>query len=232
MVVAGLGMVRLSTLVGLGRNDALRSAKGRCCWSRRDVRGCSAHPEFFHRDPVLANPHNSHFYATIHLPLVQFIGSTVGSYGTAFLLLLPLSAGSSSPDSTVFGRTLLRSRTWALLLAIVTAVTIELPAGRSGAFGRTRSPRVTFQALLPFVLAAAWRWRAAPRAWPWVMVAAGLLTYVHPVSAPVWGLALWLGFWPFLPRGWSWRRRVVVVLLLGAVFLAVAGPFAASTCLV
>ena len=58
------------------------------------------------------------------------------------------------------------------------------------------------------------------------MVFAGLLVYVHPISAPTWGLAVWLSLWLLQPKGWTWKRRSLVMLGLGVLFLVVLTPFA------
>ena len=50
------------------------------------------------------------------------------------------------------------------------------------------------------------------------MLGAGVLVFVHPVSTPAWGLALWLGFIPFLPIGWSLRKRIGVMFALALLF--------------
>jgi hypothetical protein len=185
-----------------------------------------AHPELFPRDPVLADPQNYRFYATIHLPLIRALGAIVGSYGTAFLLLLPLHAWFQLTGFYALGMALFASRPWAVVLAAANAVTLHLPLGEIWGLWPDALPRVTFQALLPFLLAAACRWRSQPRAWPWLMLAMGALTYVHPVSFPAWALAIWLGFWPFLPAGWRVHERAACLVLLGLVCSAVAAPFA------
>ena len=64
-----------------------------------------------------------------------------------------------------------------------------------------------------------------PSRWVWVMLGAGILVFVHPVSTPAWGLALWLGFIPFLPIGWSLRKRIGVMLGLALLFLIATSPF-------
>ena len=47
-----------------------------------------------------------------------------------------------------------------------------------------------------------------------------------PISAPAWGFAIWLSLWLFQPKEWSWKRRILVMLGLGVLFLAVLIPFA------
>jgi len=56
----------------------------------------------------------------------------------------------------------------------------------------------------------------------------GLLTYVHPPSAPAWGMALWCGFLFYLPKAWSFPRKLFFMLGAGCAFLIAAGPFIAT----
>jgi hypothetical protein len=108
----------------------------------------------------------------------------------------------------LLGRVAFASRLWSLVLAAVAAVTLHLPLGEIWGLWPDALPRVS----LPFLLAAAYRWRSHPPAWPWLMLAAGALTYVHPVSSPAWALAVWLGFLPFLPAEWPLSRRAAQLL--------------------
>jgi hypothetical protein len=80
--------------------------------------------------------------------------------------------------------------------------------------------------LLPFLLALVLVWKDHPGRWPWLMVFAGLLVYVHPISAPAWGFAIWLSLWLLQPKGWNWKRRMLVMLGLGILFLVPLVPFA------
>ncbi len=185
-----------------------------------------AHPELFAGDPVLANSSNYRFYATIHIPVLLVLGKLTGSYGTSTLLLLPVHVWLQLAGFYLLGRVFFQSWLWALALTVVTSVTLILPLGEIWGLWPDALPRVTFQALLPFLLAAAYVWRAQVKAWPWLMMAAGALTYVHPVSAPGWAAAIWLGFGPFLPSNWPMKKRAAWLALMGLTCLAVALPFA------
>ena len=185
-----------------------------------------AHADLFAQDPILSDPDRYRFYAIIHVPLVRWLGAAVGGYGNAFLLLLPVHVWLQLTGFYVLGRTLFQSRLWAVMLAAVTSATFTLPLGEIWGLWPDSLPRVTFQALLPFVLALAIRFRARPAAWPWLMLGAGALTYVHPVSAPAWALSIWLGLWVGVPADWPVGRRLGRMTLLGTICVAVMAGFA------
>jgi hypothetical protein len=183
------------------------------------------HPDLFGGDEVLEIPGLARWYPTIHVPLVRALARITGDYGTAFQAPVGLHVFLQGVGFYLFGRALFANRYWALLLAIVTLMRVDLNLGELWGIYDYPLPRVTFQALLPFLAAAAYHWRAKPRMWPVIMIAAGLLIYVHPVSTPAWGLAFWLGFLAFLPSRWSPIRSSFVMLGLGGLFLSVTIPF-------
>jgi hypothetical protein len=182
------------------------------------------HPHLFDGDEVLGIPGLSRWYPTIHVPFVRAFARITGDYGTALQAPLGLHVFLQGVGFYLFGRVLFESRYWAFLLAIVTFMRVDVNLGELWGVYSYPLPRVTFQSLLPFLAAAAYYWRATPRMWPAIMVAAGLLIYIHPVSTPAWGLALWLGFLPFLPARWSPTRSSLVMLGLGGVFFLVTLP--------
>ena len=183
------------------------------------------HPAAFARDSALADPGALGFYATIHVPLMRLLGPLAGDYGTAWMLLLGPHVFLQVTGFYVLGRVLFRDRLWALLLAVVTSVLVWINLGTYwGAFAEPQ-PRFTFQALLPWALALALQWRDRPSRWPALMALVGLLMYVHPVSAPAWGFACWLGLWASKAPGTTMRERIGWRTLAAAAFLIVALPF-------
>ncbi len=203
-------------LVVLG-GDAANIASWTAAWD---------HPESFANDPVLSNTANFSFYQTIHMPLSSALAKlNGGNYSLAFTALLIPNAFLYLLSFYVLGRVLFKNRYWALLLAVVNLGYLELNLGEYWGLYYDAQPRFTFQALLPFALALAIRWREQPARWPWLMVFAGLLMYVHPVSAPVWALAMWLGLCTFRLPSYSARKRIGYMLLMGLVFLATCIPF-------
>jgi hypothetical protein len=182
-------------------------------------------PDEFQADEILGDLDNIRFYATIHIPITRFLANVTGSYPVAFVLPLGLHAFLQLLGFYVLGRVLFHNRFWALLLSLITLLYVGMNLGEFWGFYTEPLPRFTFQALLPFILAAALAWKNKPERWLWIMAAAGLLTYVHPVSAPVCGLAIWLGFWACRPADWSFKRLAIYMILLGGVFVVIGVPF-------
>jgi hypothetical protein len=184
------------------------------------------HPAWFKADPALGASNNIGVYATIHIPLIRALNHWTGDYGLAYAWLVLPQTFLQLLGFYILGRVLFKSRFWAFLLAFLTAMTvINIGLGEIWGVWQDALPRVTFQSLLPFLLTLTLVWKDHPRRWPWLMLFAGLLVYVHPISAPAWGLAIWLSLWLLLPKGWSWKRRILTMMGLGALFLAVLIPF-------
>src|SRR5437870_715799 len=157
------------------------------------------HPELFQGDELLGDQRNFGIYSTIHIPLIRALAKLTGDYGTAFIFLLGPHVFIQALGFYILGRVLFQSRYWATLLAIVTMMPVWLNLGEYWGIYDDPLPRVSFQALLPYLLAGTFYWRSNPAVWPWLLGFAGALIYVHPVSAPGWILAVWLGMWAFQP---------------------------------
>ena len=113
-------------------------------------------------------------------------------------------------------------RSYATLLALMSLRKVDLTIDYIGSFHDVE-PRFLFQAFLPWLLASVIRLGDRPSLWPMIMAGAGLLIYVHPVSAPSVAFATWLGLW-------AYRVETIPVALLrlivaGVVFLLVSAPF-------
>ena len=185
------------------------------------------HPDWFKNDPALGDSNNIGIYATIHIPLIRALNRLTGDYGLAYAWFVLPQTFLQLLGFYILGRVLFKNRFWAYLLAFLTAMTvINIGLGEIWGVWQDALPRVTFQSLLPFLLALVLVWKDRPGRWPWLMVFAGLLVYVHPVSAPAWGFAIWLSLWLLQPNSWNWRRRVLVMLGLGVLFLIPIVPYA------
>jgi len=185
------------------------------------------HPGWFQADPALGASNNIGIYATIHIPLIRALNHLTGDYGLAYAWLVLPQTFLQLLGFYILGRVLFKNRFWAFLLAFLTAMTvINIGLGEIWGVWQDALPRVTFQSLLPFLLTLTLVWKDRPGRWPWLMLFAGLLAYVHPISAPAWGLAVWLSLWLLQPKGWTWKRRTLVMLGLGVLFLVVLTPFA------
>ncbi len=183
------------------------------------------HPEYFTGDELLNNLNNFSIYATLNIPFIRWMNQYTGDYGLAFSYLLLPQVFIQLLGFYILGRVLFKQRGWAFLFTLILAMPFDMNLEETWGIQLEPVSRFNFQALLPYVLALAYTWRDKPRRWPWVMLLAGLLVFVHPVSTPAWGVALWLGFIPFLPKTWSKGKSAAVLLGLGALFLAAASPF-------
>ncbi len=183
------------------------------------------HPELFKGDEVLEDRDNFRFYMAFHIPLIRFINRFTHGYGSAFLSLLGLHVFVQALGFYLLGMVVFKHRLWAALLAVSSLANIQLNLGEFWGIIETPLPRFTFQAFLPYLLAGAYYWRSQPAARPWLMIITGVLVYIHPPSAPVWGFVLWFGFWFFQPHTWSLKKRIMAMFALGALFLLAAAPF-------
>jgi O-antigen/teichoic acid export membrane protein len=184
------------------------------------------HPEWFSKDAILGQPENIAVYATIHVPLIRLFNKVVDNYGLASSLLVLLQTFLQLLGFYILGRVLFKKRLWGFLLAFLTAMTvIDIGLGEIWGVWPDSLPRILFQSLLPFILVASLAWKDHPWRWILLMIFAGLLVYVHPISAPAWGFALWISIWLFHPKEWTWGKRLLVMLGLGLVFLLVLSPF-------
>ena len=186
-------------------------------------------PEFFQQDALMAHPENFRFYQTVHLYFLPWLKKLTGDYGTAFISTLGLTVFLQLLGFYLLGWLFLQDRLLALLLAILSLshVRLNMLSDYWGFFADPL-PRSTFQAFLPFLLSAAYYWRQQPRFWPGLMALAGLGMYIHPVSAPIWGLAIWLGFLVYIPASWSWAKKIFVLLGNGLIYMIAIAPFASN----
>ena len=85
-------------------------------------------------------------------------------------------------------------------------------------------PRTQYTAFVPWLLLAMWEVRHRTRWWPGVAALAGVLIYLYPLSAPVWGVAVWCGLVLATGDGVSRRSRLRWGAIAGAAALLVASP--------
>jgi hypothetical protein len=185
-----------------------------------------AFPQLFSNDAILGNLGNIGLYVTLHLPITIMLQKLLGNFGLAYSLLLFPHVFLQYFSYYLLGRVLYNNRYWALLFTLVLSSPLFLPGGEVWGIVGDGMPRFTYQVLLPFLLILLLSaWRESPQRWPWVMAAAGLLAFVHPVSTPTWGFALWLGFWPIMPALYDLRRKLLEMLKLGLILALALLPY-------
>jgi hypothetical protein len=190
------------------------------------------HPDLFRNDVLLSNVNNFRYYLAVHPVLIYALNKLVGDYGTSYIFLLPFTTLAQAMGFYLLGRVLFQSRYWAFLLGLITLCPVALPVREFWGIYDDPLPRSLFHAFLPYLLAAAFYFQDNRRAWPWLMIGCGFAFYIHPVSAPHWAFALWLGMWLFLPEQWTWLKKFGYMFVLGLVFVATAVPWAANLMLV
>ena len=185
-----------------------------------------AYPELFKDDSILSNPRHLGIYATIHLPLIIWLEKLVGNFGLAYSLFLFPHVFLQYFSYYLLGRVLFHHRYWAFLFSLSISAPLFLDGGEVWGIINSAIPRFTFQVLIPFILILLLTtWRETPSRWYWVMIILGLMAFIHPVSAPVWAFALWLGFWPMFPLAWDTRRRILAMLKLASILTIALLPF-------
>ena len=187
-----------------------------------------AQPDLFRGDPVLGEGNLTGFYANIDIPIIKALAPLAGGdYAWAYTWLVFPHIFLQLLGFYILGRVLLRKREWAFLLALLTAMPfLDVGLGEFWGIWRDAIPRVTFQTALPYLLALTVVWRTRPRRWPWLMILAGLMVFLHSVSTPAIGLAIWLGLWAYHPQEWKLARRLGVMTGLGLLFILALSPFA------
>jgi hypothetical protein len=182
------------------------------------------HPQYFSNDSFLKNPANFAYYNTIHIPLIRWLGQILGNYSSPFaLLLFPLTC-LHLLGYYLLGSIIFKNRFWAVIFSLIVFISVSLNLGESWGLMADMIPRFLFQSLLPFLLTAVIRWGKNPKAWPWLMAATGLLVYAHPVSLPVWGLAVLLSLWVLSPAV-PFKQKIMRLLVASLLFLCVITPF-------
>lgn len=184
------------------------------------------HPEMFAGDPILGIPERFRIYQAAIIPLIRQIVRFTGNYSLAFVLLTFPTVLLLLSSFYLLGRELFQSRYWALLFAVLNAIPYRLAIDTTGIHDPV--PRLMFQAVFPLVLLLLWKLKEKPKYLIVVSISMGMLVFVHAVSAPSWAAALLLGFWMFLPKDWSQKRKIGFLVLQGIFLLFVMAPFIVS----
>lgn len=185
-----------------------------------------AYPDLFTADAILGNLENIGLYVTIHLPLAIWLEKLVGNFGLAYSLLLFPHVFLQYFSYYLLGRVLFHNRYWSFLFSLAVSSPLILDGGEMWGVSGDALPRITFQVLIPFVLILLLStWRDKTGRWFWIMIIAGLMAFIHPVSTPVWAFALWLGFWVMFPEDWDVRHKMREMFKLGVVLALALLPY-------
>jgi hypothetical protein len=185
-----------------------------------------AFPNLFLGDAILGDLNNIGLYVTIHLPITIGLEKLLGNFGLAYSVLLFPHVFLQFFSYYLLGRVLFGNRYWAFLFSLATSSPMWLAGGEVWGVVGDGMPRFTYQVLIPFILILLLSsWRERPQRWPWIMVAAGLMAFIHPVSTPTWAFALWLGFWPIMPSVYNLRRKLLEMFKLGFILVLALLPY-------
>jgi len=186
----------------------------------------SLNPEIFQNDFLLNNLDVFSLYQTSSNWLFEYVSLPI--FGEPLLAVSILTIPMIFIHQLGFywlGLALTRNRLLIILFLLFINAYVGIPHDEFWGIEYSLLPRIMFQALLPYLILFALVWRDKPKRWIWLMVGSGLLVYVHSVSTPPWGFAIWLGLWLNHPHDWSIPKRFTVMFGLGVVFLATITPF-------
>ena len=185
-----------------------------------------AFPQLFTGDAILGDLRNIGLYTTIHLPITIWLEKLVGNFGLAYSLLVFPHVFLQYLSYYLLGRVIFNNRYWAFLFTLAISAPMDLAGGEVWGVVSDGMPRITYQILIPFLLILLLTtWRDRPRRWIWVMVIAGLMAFIHPVSTPAWAFALWLGLWPNMPSYFALKDKLLQMFKMGVVLALALLPY-------
>lgn len=185
------------------------------------------HPEAFARDVVFSDPDRFDFYIPAFIAVLKFFYRLTGDFDFFVKFSSALILPVQMLGFYLLGMTLTRNRWASLALILLSICYVTAPRGEFiGWRGfQLMLPRTFFLALLPYPFYLAFRFSHRYAAWCLAMLLIGLLSYVHPVSAPAMAAGLWFIHLAYHPRHWSPARHVLAAILLALTFLVVLLPF-------
>ncbi|MBF0610129.1 MAG: hypothetical protein HQL55_03255 [Magnetococcales bacterium] len=182
-----------------------------------------AHPGSFAGDYTLSDS-KGHFFNNFLVFYLETMGSFFPSFSHAhFFLGVPMTFFHLS-GFYLLGRILGGRAEWGILLSFASFATINLPV-EYWAFHLYPRSLGLFTALLPFFLLLFVRFIHQPARWPWLFMLLGASSFVHQISVPFVGFALWCSLFAFRPPNWRWIPFLGMLTLVGLAFLAGMIPF-------
>lgn len=151
-------------------------------------------PELFANDPFLSNEKNTNSYSMIFFPMLKAVENFLGNYGAACIFLLPFFIFIHFVGFYLLGVSIFKNP-WA---GLYTSLLISVPISTYYDFWGIildALPRFLYQGLIPFLMALSIVRGRDPKWWPAILGGLGLLNYVHPVSTPVWTIAMSFALW-------------------------------------
>lgn len=186
------------------------------------------HPERYANDMLLSNPVNYKWYTPLYVAAIKHITRLTGSYAITFVALIIPTVTLFLSGTFFLLRYLTHSRLLSAALAFIfTVALIRIPFGGDWNIIEVihMRPNNQFIALLPWTLLLAIWSRNRVIFWPLVGACSAFLVYVHPVSAPAWGFAVFGGLLWASKEYYSPKTRIVWLLLLVVAAILIAVPY-------
>ncbi len=177
----------------------------------------------FASDPFLANEKNINSYNMIFFPMLRGLKAVFGNYGAASLFLLPFFIFIHLTGYYVLGKSIFRNPWAGFYVSLFLSVPVATYYDFWGII-LDPLPRFLYQAVLPFLLALAIVRGYDPKWWPAIMGGLGILNYIHPVSTPVWAVAIMLGLWVSADGADFWKK-VQMMTLATLILVIILAPF-------
>ncbi len=185
------------------------------------------HPENFERDAFLSDPANYKSYFAFHIPLIRTLAKIVGTYSSAFAVLLFPVILLQLIGYFSLGLILFKNRYLSFLFTWVLAFPVKMPVSEFFGVSLDVIPRFLFQSILPFLLIFIIKKVEQKNLWWLGALLFSASLYIHPVSGPAW-IAVYFISIIFVCNGKnkiSWWLNYV-----GSVVIAILGliPFVLS----
>jgi hypothetical protein len=183
------------------------------------------HPLNFTKDYIFSNPIYGKSYIAFHIPIIRFLAGIIKDYGLSTILILFPTVLLHLTGYYFLGKYFLKDRVKGVIFTLLVSVNFVYITWDYWGISTDPQPRFLYQAILPFLLLAAYHYKDNPPRWPFVLLFAGILFYIHSISG------LGIGF--MLLFGYLFRRnnkitialKVKYIIISTIVFLGSITPF-------
>lgn len=186
------------------------------------------HPERYTNDILLSDTVNYKWYTPLYVAAIKYITRLTGSYAATFVALIIPTVTLFLSGTYFLLRYLTHNRLLSASLAFIfTVALVRIPLGGDWNIieAAHMRPNNQFIALLPWILLLAIWSRNHIIFWPLVGACSAFLIYIHPVSAPAWGFAVFGGLLWASKEYYDIRTRIIWLLLLALAAILIVAPY-------
>lgn len=186
------------------------------------------HPERYANDMILSDPINYKWYTPLYVGAIKHITRFTGSYAVTFVALIIPTVTLFLSGTYLLLRYLTKHRLLSAGMAFIfTVIYIRIPQGDHWTIinAMHMRPNNQFIALLPWILLLAIWSRSHIMFWPLVGACSAFLLYVHPVSAPAWGFAIFGGLLWASKEYYDIKTRFIWLSLLIVAAVLIVIPY-------